>query len=197
MDKHPLATFQNFHRLNRKKAPSPLKLSDREPFLRRSLIAIVTFQRLIASQNVEFYRVIGTDFEDLGYLMFHDARRKSRLSDNQVLIESGMTEEEFQDYARANHIEVLFFSYFDTEAEEKQQEFRQILGFVDGMLDYKPDTTYFIELFPIEEDEELAFSYPNEFEKVSEFAQNLAARAERSVAVPRITRESFKYLTQR
>ncbi|KZN99441.1 hypothetical protein [Pseudobacillus badius] len=161
------------------------------------MIAIVTFQRLIASQNVEFYRVIGAGFEDLGYLMFHDARRKSRLSDNQVLIESGMTEEEFQDYARANHIEVLFFSYFDTEAEEKQQEFRQILGFVDGMLDYKPDTTYFIELFPIEEDEELAFSYPNEFEKVSEFAQNLAARAERSVAVPIITREAFKYLTQR
>ncbi|RJS58969.1 hypothetical protein [Bacillus sp. PK3_68] len=155
---------------------------------------MLTFQRLIASKDFEFYRVITPDFDDVGYLIFYDTHRKTVLSDNTVLSESGMSEEEFEDYARANHIAVLFFSYFETHHEKYDSEFRQILNFVDGMLDYKPDTTYFMDVYTI--DKELEFGYPNEFEKVSEFASYLVERANKEITVPKISRNSFKHLTQ-
>ncbi|RJS50133.1 hypothetical protein [Bacillus sp. PK3_68] len=155
---------------------------------------MLTFQRLIASQNFEFYRMMTSDFDDLGYLMFYDTHRKTVLSDNTVLADSGMTEEEFEDYSRANHISVLFFSYVDTDDKKYESELRQLLNFVDGMLDYKPDTTYFIDIYDI--DTELEFGYPDEFEKVSEFASYLVELSNKKIDVPRINRDSFKHLTQ-
>ncbi|WP_163655355.1 hypothetical protein [Listeria sp. PSOL-1] len=154
------------------------------------------FQRLINTRDLEFYRVIenGDINNVFGYLLLYDKRKPAVLKDFTVFYKSNMNEDFFKESIKDNHVYAMFFHFTDLEEESEMPKFTKVIRFIEDLLAFKPRISYYVDNYLI--DRKLIFEYPNEYEKIGQFAQYLVAVSGRDVPIPRTSKIKYQHLSQ-
>lgn len=161
-------------------------------FIESEVYMDLKFHRLLRTNEIEFFQVIQKETSNIyGYILIVDSKRKENLSDNPVLIE---IEDENEYEGAANFIQVITF----TEERYRENFTPETFTFIDGLLNMKPDSHFFIKEKVYSSDSDLLdFDFPFDMTPIVDFITPYAQEINKDIDLNNIINSDFNYLSQK
>ncbi|WP_242267293.1 hypothetical protein [Bacillus cereus group sp. BfR-BA-01518] len=143
--------------------------------------------RLLRSKEVEFFEIENETLDTLGYMLFIDKRRESKLSDFPELI-GVETEEDFE--PNDNHIQVIIFKKEPLNESILEQQYL----FIESMLGRKASCSYHVSEYIT--NKQLIVDMPDNLLSINTFISELLSEINQTIDLSQITEKQFNYLSQ-